>query len=975
MRALFLCICISAAISGVSQPIVQLEYFIDADPGFGMATQVPITTDTVIDVSFSIDLSALAVGAHTLYVRAKDSLDNWSFIQKQAFLYQPSIANPDIAMVEYYVDTDPGLGSASQFTFAPDENVTISQALDLSPLIPGSHTLYVRAKDENGSWSFQQKQAFLHHPRIPNPDITRIEFYIDSDPGLGMADTIPIALSTNVVADTTIDLSPLIVGSHALYARAQDENGDWSFPQKQAFLFDDQKVEFVEFKFDSLPGFGDWVVSNPFTPDFDITADIDFSGVCDLVTGWYYIDARARRQLSWWSKEYRDSIEIKDFYLQTGAVVDQFGDSVELVDLDVQGVGMFVTDAMGTYSFLVPKCWGDTVTLFRDSAYTATNSYVFQNPLLDYSPHHILGDIDSSLYAYKCVNQSGTIPADLDYVCEGANYVVNKAGETIDTGSISGYILHDGLLTLGTIYESNLDGAFLNDGTLPQNQKLYISPVVGRPGQMSLFDADHECTDIMLPGRPVVFLNTEDTVTLVLDSMGMASLNPAAMVTGGCSGCEIMSYGMSQANFGCIDHGINSEFLTVSDGSGNSAVCEVIVVVQDTIVPSFMCAGNATRSTDIDVCTYTVVGTEFDPTDVFDNCPVTLSNDKNGSASLAGAVFDLGTTIITWTVDDQHGNTSTCTLSVTVEDNQAPQIVCANAVRSTDTGQCTYTIAGSELDALPSDNCTDFTFVNDSTGTNTLAGMTLSIGVHVITWTVDDQHGQTATCSMTITVEDNESPVITCAANATRDTDSGVCTYTVSGSEFDPITVSDNCTDLTYTNDLTGTTTLAGEVLSRGVHVITWTVDDQHGQTATCAMTITVEDNEVPAITCPSSGVRAAEPGLCNYTVTGTEFDPIAVTDNCPDYVFANTYDTTGTLAGTVLPLGVHNITWVVNDLHGQFGLCDITITVEDTQPPSITCPADVTLAITAADCDTSYVYVAATSDNCSGEVVDVLSG
>ncbi|MDX1409899.1 MAG: HYR domain-containing protein, partial [Saprospiraceae bacterium] len=140
-------------------------------------------------------------------------------------------------------------------------------------------------------------------------------------------------------------------------------------------------------------------------------------------------------------------------------------------------------------------------------------------------------------------------------------------------------------------------------------------------------------------------------------------------------------------------------------------------------------------------------------------------------------------------------------------------------------------------------------------------------------------------------------------------------------------------------------------------------------------MTITIEDNEEPGITCPSSGVRPAEPGLCTYTITGTEFDPVSVTDNCMDFTFTNTLTDSVSLAGVALGVGVHNITWVVNDQHGQSAMCDITITVEDTQVPSITCPPNATLAITAAECDTQYVYSAITSDNCAGEVVDVLSG
>jgi hypothetical protein len=113
---------------------------------------------------------------------------------------------------------------------------------------------------------------------------------------------------------------------------------------------------------------------------------------------------------SWWSKEYTDSIEIKNFYLQTGTVIDQFGDSIPDILLDVHQVDTFFTDASGSYSYSVPKCWGDSVLLFRDSLFSALKSNVFQNPELDYSAHHILGDIDSVLVGYKCTCQSGRFP-------------------------------------------------------------------------------------------------------------------------------------------------------------------------------------------------------------------------------------------------------------------------------------------------------------------------------------------------------------------------------------------------------------------------------------------------------------------------------------------------------------------------------------------------------------------------------------
>ena len=218
---------------------------------------------------------------------------------------------------------------------------------------------------------------------------------------------------------------------------------------------------------------------------------------------------------------------------------------------------------------------------------------------------------------------------------------------------------------------------------------------------------------------------------------------------------------------------------------------------------------------------------------------------------------------------------------ITVEDNEDPVITCAaDGTRDTDPGKCDYTVVGTEFDATFSDNCPDGSITNDLNGTATIAGEVLAKGPHSIVWTVDDGNGQTASCSTVITVEDNEDPVITCAADGTRDTDPGKCDYTVVGTEFDA-TFSDNCPDGSITNDLNGTATIAGEVLAKGPHSIVWTVDDGNGQTASCSTVITVEDNEDPVITCAADGTRDTDPGKCDYTVVGTEFDA-TFSDNCP---------------------------------------------------------------------------------------------
>ena len=113
-----------------------------------------------------------------------------------------------------------------------------------------------------------------------------------------------------------------------------------------------------------------------------------------------------------------------------------------------------------------------------------------------------------------------------------------------------------------------------------------------------------------------------------------------------------------------------------------------------------------------------------------------------------------------------------------------------------------YTVQGSEFDTTTSDGpltsmrsngSNDFSFVgplaatlrNDLNGTATLAGEVLPLGSNEVTWTANYGNSMTITCSVIITVEDDEPPVITCVASDTRTTNIETSEYTVIGTEFD----------------------------------------------------------------------------------------------------------------------------------------------------------------------------------------------
>ena len=99
-----------------------------------------------------------------------------------------------------------------------------------------------------------------------------------------------------------------------------------------------------------------------------------------------------------------------------------------------------------------------------------------------------------------------------------------------------------------------------------------------------------------------------------------------------------------------------------------------------------------------------------------DNCGVaSIENDYNGTDD-ADDIYPVGTTVITWTVNDIHGNINTCAQEVTVTDDELPTITCpADVNQTSDTGACEAAV----VIAAPAttDNCGVAGVVNDYNGT------------------------------------------------------------------------------------------------------------------------------------------------------------------------------------------------------------------------------------------------------------------
>src|SRR5204863_1053466 len=71
--------------------------------------------------------------------------------------------------------------------------------------------------------------------------------------------------------------------------------------------------------------------------------------------------------------------------------------------------------------------------------------------------------------------------------------------------------------------------------------------------------------------------------------------------------------------------------------------------------------------------------------------------------------------------------------------------------------------------------------------------------------------------------------------------------------------------------------------------------------------------------------------------------------------------------SGSSFPKGVTTVTCTATDTSGNTNACTFTVTVNDTQAPSITCPANIVVIAPGGSCASNLTFAASASDNCPG--------
>jgi hypothetical protein len=313
-----------------------------------------------------------------------------------------------------------------------------------------------------------------------------------------------------------------------------------------------------------------------------------------------------------------------------------------------------------------------------------------------------------------------------------------------------------------------------------------------------------------------------------------------------------------------------------------------------------------------------------------------------------------------WTVTNAPCAASTDEMTVTF--NQSPSFAtCPPGVTVSVTSGCsaTATYAAAAAATTPASTVTYLLGgATTGSGSGTGSGSNFNVGTTTVTVTATNPCGA-PTCSFTVTVRDIQNPTITCPGNISKTTDANQCSAVTA---YANPTFSDNCSGA-YLTLTSVANTASNSAFPKGSTNVAWKATDAAGNSAVCSFTVTVTDGQPPSIVCPANIIRPTDAGQCGAIVA---YANPTYSDNCPLDGPAGINHLMGGLSNSTFPKGTTAITWQATDGAGLTRTCSFTITVNDTQKPNITCPANQTRSTDLGLCSAVVTYPTPKgADNC----------
>ncbi len=386
------------------------------------------------------------------------------------------------------------------------------------------------------------------------------------------------------------------------------------------------------------------------------------------------------------------------------------------------------------------------------------------------------------------------------------------------------------------------------------------------------------------------------------------------------------------------------------DLSGNYDSCIQVIIVKDTIAPSFDVPADITIGCEDD---YTDLAFTGNVTNVNDNCGIQDTSYIDERITSIDCPFH---TVITrkWVVRDSCDNGDTLIQVITINDVIAPTVMVHDTIVYLDADGVAGIIP-EFIDNGSFDNCSQDDVILSVDIDSFNCDNVSFVNVYLI---VEDQCGNKDSLQARVNVLDTIPPVTSSPdiTNTSCSMDDVPVFTTIEAFRDSLGTAEDNC-------GVAGIIYLP-ELLERdGNHcpeLITryYVVFDYSGNKDTVSHQIIINDEENPTIECPATLTYNSDQGECGATLT---LEQPTTSDNCG--ILSLEDDQTE----YYFEVGEHDIVWTVTDLCGNEASCTQTIVVEDNEDPVVEIKNNLVVPLS----NTGNVvlginqFVESSSDNC----------
>ncbi len=604
---------------------------------------------------------------------------------------------------------------------------------------------------------------------------------------------------------------------------------------------------------------------------------------------------------------------------QTAFVCSEVGANTEVLTVtDVNGNSTTCSTTIAVEDNVAPiaLCQNITVQLDPSGNATITASQVNNGS----SDACGIASLALNITTFNCANVNGNTVI-LTVTDVNGNSSTCSANVTIQDNVAPIAVCQNVTVQLDNTGNGSTTAAAVNNGssdncaiaTLAVSQTAFVCSEVGANTEvLTVTDVNGNsttCSTTITVQDNVAPVAVCQNITVQLDNAGNGSTTATAVNNGSSDACGIQSLALSQTAFVCSEVGANTEVLTVTDVNGNSTTCSTTITVEDNVAPVAVCQN---------------ITVQLDPSG---NASITASQVNNGSSDACGiqslalsqtafVCSEVGANTEVLTVNDVNGNSTTCSTTITVEDNVAPIAVCQNITVQLDPSG-NASITASQVNNGSSDACGIASLALNITTFNCA-----NVNGNTVILTVTDVNGNNSTCSANVTIEDNVAPIAVCQNVTVQLDNTGNGSTTAAAVNNGS---SDNCAIATLA--LSQTAFVCSEV---GANTEVLTVTDVNGNSTTCSTTITVEDNVAPVAVCQNITVQLDNTGNGSTTAT-------AVNNGSSDACGIQSLALSQT-AFVCSEVGVNTEILTVTDVNGNSTTCSTTITVEDNVTPVAVC-------------------------------------